>query len=906
MLNEVQKKTKRHHMMFLYTTFFHFADFLLRVACLWIYWIRGHYRGVAVLGVVQVFGILVSTYITFHDADVLLWMQAATQRSRILRWMTEIIMCLLCSCCQGIHVKRALARQIQAAEVSAEFDTEKRDAQTQSAQFAGPERTLPATLLMGVVFLLYNSQQQLFGYLLGVSAPDPRQTVILWASCGVSLFTVSLGVIEIDVAVSSYVSDRYHWDLSVRGTRAGRTQWLFPVVHLIFRAAEISARVILFTCLFFVCNESQEIAWVVVVLDYALGVTILRVNSPDDERVAAHSLLGFILLASDLSYFVDQPNFALPARRISWQLQMCRCALLVVVFTRMMMTVVYQDTLTPIYMVNISAFLFAVRYLPWNQKIGHDLHTAADRGDVGRLKKLLHPQANGQILDVNATTKDGVDMTPLMLAAKQGHLLAVKILLEMGATHESKDVAANTALHHAALHGHTEVCRALLYNGADWFGRNDNKQTPADLVVQRRARPATELCKLFQRRQQQRFQHPSRGNSSANVVTMPAGVVSPSHIRGLFPHAAADDWVSPRALRSVSSLLIARSAGLLARRILTRTGERNEARSEEIQIGLLRRVRELGQGGFGKVIEVQLPSEAFGTVNVHRRWSQDRRQPRGYALKLQPKLHSNRQAHCEVLALRRAQHPFIVRLERAFQTTEHFALLLELCPTDLNRELCKLDAQGLSLGLQEARAARYLAQILLALTYLHNKEDVFRDVKPENILISADDDAKLTDFGLATEVSSGGAIAFTGTVGFLAPELSRLNTEDASSIRSGGRKPRKGDPYKCDAYSFGVTLQMTLLGTDGARRKEVRKKGPTMLPLLIDEEENTYMCSQLLESGRLSVAAHDLLVRRLLPFDPNMRSRLVAPEVMQHAFFLETLGCNDIATHLLPAQCQES
>ena len=65
--------------------------------------------------------------------------------------------------------------------------------------------------------------------------------------------------------------------------------------------------------------------------------------------------------------------------------------------------------------------------------------------------------------------------------------------------------------------------------------------------------------------------------------------------------------------------------------------------------------------------------------------------------------------------------------------------------------------------------------------------------------------------------------------------------------------------------------QVTLLGTDGARKKEIKKKGPMLLPLLVNEEESNQLLADLLNAGRLSPAAHDLLVRRLLPYDPHER-----------------------------------
>eukprot|EP00434_Breviolum_minutum_P016150 symbB.v1.2.014231.t1/scaffold1035.1/size234022/7 len=318
--------------------------------------------------------------------------------------------------------------------------------------------------------------------------------------------------------------------------------------------------------------------------------------------------------------------------------------------------------------------------------------------------------------------------------------------------------------------------------------------------------------------------------------------------------------------------------------------------------GALRRVRELGRGGFGRVIEVELPRDAASSI-----WRTPKTAQR-FALKLQLK-QDHRQASSEVLALQRAEHPFIVHLHRAFAFDKYLALLLELCPTDLNRLLCEDPGEGgRYLGLASQRVALYMGQVMLALAYLHESDIVYRDVKPENILINTRNEAKLTDFGLAKVVTSAERMTMCGTMGFLSPELSGAGL---TSMRDGeseeGEEARdEFNPFKTDAYSFGVTLQVALLGEDGARRKTIKRKGPMMLPLHLSENENAELLAQLKLSQRLSEEAFNLLVKELLPFSQAKRSELKSPEVKNHPFFQKELHCRHVEDFLLSHRSHDS
>jgi serine/threonine protein kinase len=89
-------------------------------------------------------------------------------------------------------------------------------------------------------------------------------------------------------------------------------------------------------------------------------------------------------------------------------------------------------------------------------------------------------------------------------------------------------------------------------------------------------------------------------------------------------------------------------------------------------------------------------------------------------------------------------HPFITHLHYAFQTDQKLFLVLEYCPGgDLGNLL------STKRKLSEDLARIYIAEILLALEALHKNMIIYRDLKPENVILDEDGHCKLTDFGLA-------------------------------------------------------------------------------------------------------------------------------------------------------------
>jgi len=935
------------HVVFVMFSLLHTVDFGLRMCSLVVYWHTDLWMSMLILLPLQVSGTFLNIYSTFHDADVILWLHK--QPSAMARFFSACTAFVVLGCFQVITVKRAWARQVQVAEVLQEMrvadDYDDRATTASTLPVTGSERMLSVALITGVPFLLVNwlwNEQCRF--------PPHWAVYVIWSTNVVLIATVSLGLIEIDLAISSYIFKRYHYEPE-RHFRMKKS--LFPLVHITFRAAEVFLRLVVITgfVVFFKRAFARELMVVPLICDYTFGIALLVSYSPTKEHILVHVITGIGLMLADLGHFVDLPNFAAPARGITAGLTRLRLvAFLVLSAGYLAMEYWDVEALTKPadletkceyitmfgskYVLIAGAVYYTLRLSPQIRCLGDDLHTAARVGDVGRIRTLLRPNQNGQVLDVNAEAKDRKGMTPLMLAVQGGHVEVIEELLHAGArVNGPADINGNTCLHHAAMNRQAEACRVLLAAGADSQVRNFSGESPEYIVPRRRSAtrqdPVYELlsemlqpragCDEEQAAAGTSFNTSGPRSSSSTTrsnrrYTVNVAPTAGLQLRTLFPDVEKDDAPSPRVLQSVSALVLSRGAGSLTRRLLARQDERNTG----VPLGALRRVKELGRGGFGRVIEVELPA-AQRSSSLWLRASE----PRRFALKLQLKQHQC-QATSEVLALRRADHPFIVHLERAFSFSRWFALLLELCPTDLNRVLCELDESGRSMGLQPSLAAKYMGQAGLALAHLHrNEKIVFRDVKPENILISSRDEAKLTDFGLAKVVTSAERMTMCGTMGFLPPELlndyqgsfmNSIPTATSSAVDSAhtGRgstgAPRgpaggqaKFNPFKCDSFSFGVTLQVTLLGEDGSRRRIVHRKGPMMLPLHLSESENAELLGRLRETGRLSPEAHSLLVDKLLPHNPTRRSCLTDPEVLNHPFFLKELGCDDLGSHLLPS-----
>lgn len=276
----------------------------------------------------------------------------------------------------------------------------------------------------------------------------------------------------------------------------------------------------------------------------------------------------------------------------------------------------------------------------------------------------------------------------------------------------------------------------------------------------------------------------------------------------------------------------------------------------------------IGKGGGGQVFLVRPREESKKKFRLAS-------SSQYYAMKVIPKykvFHSDASLQHtldERLGLQlAASHPFIVTLRHAFQTEKSLYLLTDFCRGGDLRGLLNRRSKS---RLAEEQAVRIFAQIVLAIEHLHSLNIVYRDLKPDNVLLTADGDVRLCDLGLAKILSTGRwgrTKSFCGTVSYMSPEVVRQRPYGIST----------------DLWSLGVLLYRCLVGkmpfdhVHGSSSLARNANDADTLRRIIQDDVS--FPSE--KTGILSPAALELL-RGLLEKDDAKRFNL--EEVKESAFF---------------------
>lgn len=205
--------------------------------------------------------------------------------------------------------------------------------------------------------------------------------------------------------------------------------------------------------------------------------------------------------------------------------------------------------------------------------------------------------------------------------------------------------------------------------------------------------------------------------------------------------------------------------------------------------------------------------------------------------------------------------PSFVQLRYAFQTKTNIYLVTDFCDGgDLFFYLAANQC-----GLDEDRARFILAEIILALEKLHELDVIYRDLKPENVLLDGYGHVRIADFGLSKRLDKGIKLARTGTIcgthSYVAPEMVSESSYGSS----------------VDVFTIGIFLYHIMVG-----------RPPFAASDMDDVKKNVHRLNEIpYYEDFMSSNAIDFL-RRLLSLDPEKRlgcGENGVAELRSHPFF---------------------
>lgn len=452
-------------------------------------------------------------------------------------------------------------------------------------------------------------------------------------------------------------------------------------------------------------------------------------------------------------------------------------------------------------------------YFSRKREMNRALISAIENNQPEICKLLLSRKNYGELVAQTNARAAGQE-TSLHIAAKRGNLLICEILLEYGEMTDvnAKDINGCTPLHLSCQAGHYLISQLLIRSGTHINSLDNKKNTPMHYAV---LSNNEKLIKYL-------FTKFGNLNSENDEGVRPIDLLNQ---KGIKIHEI-EEMESIASVNSSEDFTIEFEAQPRV--------SFNFHDFEAIQM--------LGRGSFGEVFLVKMRSTG-----------------QKFAMKVLRKdkiVGQNlvKYAMVERNVLSIIKHPFIVSLSFAFQSPQKLYLVLDYCAGG-NLTSYILRQRYFS----EPIAKFYLCEIILALEELHNNGIIYRDLKPDNVVIDADGHAMLTDFGLSKQGVSDNisAKSFCGSIAYLAPEMIR----------------RKGHGKAVDWYLLGVIFYEMLIGVP---------------PFYSNNKDQLFYNIENMKPvipNRISPAAGNL-IKKLLKKEPEKRlGSQGASSIKSHTFF---------------------
>ncbi|XP_047676256.1 MAP/microtubule affinity-regulating kinase 4 isoform X2 [Tachysurus fulvidraco] len=222
----------------------------------------------------------------------------------------------------------------------------------------------------------------------------------------------------------------------------------------------------------------------------------------------------------------------------------------------------------------------------------------------------------------------------------------------------------------------------------------------------------------------------------------------------------------------------------------------------------------------------------------------------------------------EVRIMKSLNHPNIVQLFEVIETEKTLYLIMEYASG--GEVFDYLVAHG---RMKEKEARGKFRQIVSAVHYCHKKKIVHRDLKAENLLLDADSNIKIADFGFSNEFTLGSKLdTFCGSPPYAAPELFQ---------------GKKYDGPEVDIWSLGVILYTLVSGSlpfDGQNLKELRERvlsGKYRVPFYMSTD-----CESIL--------------RKFLVLNPSKRCTL--EQIMKDKWMNVGYEADELKPHIEPVE----